>query len=277
MSATNEQHINSAPRQAAPGENNRTAFRAGGTAVIVAGLAGTTWFALELMPPLLGFDDTDNPAVSLDYLHQHPQLYAFAGITMFAMALALIVASFAVSDALGPRTSSLTRRSLSALGLFSAAFFLMHGVLRSSVGALLYIESLKSSWGESTYLTIQALGIHGFAQAGIMTLGVWAVGICAAGARSRTLPLWLCVLGVLPGLRVAILTAGPFMQAGMGDSGANAGTGAIDMSEFLWLGSIALIPLAMLWWLGLGVVLLLKSRHTASRTPATCPSGRLGT
>ncbi|MEO8222350.1 MAG: hypothetical protein ABI563_16365, partial [Specibacter sp.] len=266
---TSEQNINPAPRQAAPGAGNRAALRAGGTAVTMAGLAGTTWFALELMPPLLGFEDTDNPAVSLDYLRQHPQVYAFAGITMFAMALALIVASFAVSDALGPRISSLTRRSLSALGLFSAAFFFMHGVLRSSVGALLYIESLKSAWGESTYLTIQALGIHGFAQAGIMTLAVWAVGICAAGARSRALPLWLCVLGVFPGLRVVILTAGPFMTAGTGVSGTNGGTGAIDLSEFLWLGSIALIPLAMLWWLGLGMVLLLKARHTREPGPGS--------
>lgn len=267
MSASSEQHISPAPRQAAPGTGNRAALRAGGLAVIIAGLAGTTWFVLELMPPVLGFDDTDNPAVSLDYLHQHPQVYAFAGITLFAMALALIVASFAVSDALGPRTGSLTRRSLSALGLFSAAFFFIHGVLRSSVGALLYIESLSDAWGESTYLTIQALGIHGFAQAGIMTLGVWAVGICAAGARARALPLWLCVLGIFPGLRVLILTAGPFMTAGSGDSGTNGGTGAVDMSEFLWLGSIALIPLAMLWWLGLGIVLLLKTRHTREPKP----------
>jgi hypothetical protein len=54
------------------------------------------WVTLELLPPALGFDDTDNPAVSLDYLRQYPQFYLLAGATVFIMAIANIVASFAV-------------------------------------------------------------------------------------------------------------------------------------------------------------------------------------
>ncbi|SEE49535.1 hypothetical protein SAMN04489740_1559 [Arthrobacter alpinus] len=265
MSATSEQRSVPAPRQAGPGDGNRAALRAGGIAVMIAGLAGVTWFALELMPPVLGFDDTDNPAVSLDYLRQYPRIYAFAGITLVIMAMALVVASFAVSDVLAPRTNSITRRSLSALGLFSAAFIFMHGVLRESVGPLLHIDGSNGGWGESAYLTLQMVGIHGFAQAGIITLSLWAVGICAAGAISRTLPLWLCVLGVFPGLRVMMLLAGPFMVGTTSD--ANPGAPANGMGEILWLGSIALIPLGMLWWLGLGVVLLLKSHHNRQRGP----------
>lgn len=244
----------------------RSALRAGGMAVIIAGLAGITWFALELLPPVLGFDDTDNPAVSLDYLRQHPQVYPFAGVTLFIMAIAYIVASFAVSDALAPRTSSITRRSLSALGLFAAAFVFMHGVLRESVGPLLYIDSRNSGWGESAYLTIQMLGTHGFAQAGLLTLSVWAVGICVAGARSHSLPMWLCVLGLVAGLRLVMLIAGPFMTAASA-SDPNVGTALNDVPEFLWLGSVALIPLGMFWWLALGVVLLVKSRPNREQRP----------
>lgn len=250
-------HVSSAASAKTSAENtHRAALRAGGTAVIIAGLGGVTWFALELVPPVLGFDDTDNPAVSLEYLRQHPQFYAFAGIVLVTMAIAFIVASFAVSDALAPRTSSITRRSLSALGLMSAAFLFMHGVLRSSVGPLLYIDGMNSRWGESTYLTIQALGIHGFAEAVLLTLCLWTVGISVAGARSRALPLWLCVLGLVTGLRLVVVMAGPLLTAA-----------SIEVPGVFWIGSMALIPLAMLWWLGLGVVMLVKSRHNQEQRP----------
>lgn len=250
MHATSEHNTTSAPEESAAESTKRAASRSGGIAVIVAGLAGIALFALEVMGPVLGFDDTDNPAVSLDYLHQHPQFYAFAAIAAFIMALANIAASFAISDVLGPRTSSITRRSLSALGLFAAAFLFMHGVLRDSVGPMLYIDSLKSEWGESAYLTIQLLGTHGFLAAGFVALAIWSVGICMAGARSRSLPIWLCVLGLVAGLRLVILMAGPLMT-----------TAAIEAPAFVWVAAMALIPLGMLWWLALGIVLLAKSRR----------------
>ncbi|TFC50316.1 DUF4386 family protein [Cryobacterium sp. TMB3-1-2] len=235
---------------------NRAALRAGGITVVIAGLGGIAWFTLELLPPVLGFDDTDNPAVSLDYLRQYPQFYPLAGVALVTMALAFVVASFAVSDALAPRTSSITRRSLSALGVLSAAFLFMHGVLRLSVGPLLYIDGMNSSWGESAYLTIQTLGIHGFAQASLLSLCVWTVGISVAGARSRALPIWLCVLGVVTGLRLVVVVAGPILTAAR-----------LDLPEIFWLGSMALIPLSMLWWLALGVVLLVTSRPIRKRKP----------
>jgi hypothetical protein len=266
MRATSEQGSSPTPEKTATESTNRAALRAGGAAVLIAGLAGITWYALELLPPLLGFEDTDNPAVSLDYLRQYPQVYAFAGVTVFIMAIADIVASFAVSDALAPRTSSITRRSLSALGLFAAAFVFMHGVLRESVGPLLYIDSLKSEWGESAYLTIQMLGTHGFAQAGLIMLSVWAVGISVAGARSRALPIWLCIVGLIAGLRLAMLIAGPFMTAPSAFD-TDAGTALNDLPEYLWLGSMALIPLGMIWWLALGIVLLVKSRPNREHRP----------
>ena len=256
MRATNQHNSRTAPAKTAAENTNRAALRAGGIAVVIAGLGGITWFALELLPPVLGFDDTDNPAVSLEYLRQYPQFYPLAGVVLLIMAIAFVVASFAVSDALAPLTSSLTRRSLSALGLISAAFLFMHGVLREAVGPLLYIDGMNSRWGESAYLTIQMLGTHGFAQASLLTLCLWSVGISVSGARSHALPIWLCVLGILTGLRFVMLIAGPFLTAA-----------SIDLPEFLWLGSVALIPLGMLWWLGLGVVLLVKSRPNREQRP----------
>lgn len=256
MRATSEVNSQTTLAETAAGNLNRVALRAGGTAAVVAGLGGITWFTLELLPPLLGFDDTDNPAVSLDYLRQYPQFYPLAGVVLFIMSIAFVIASFAISDALAPRTSSITRRSLSALGLISAAFLFMHGVLRASVGPLLYIDGMNSRWGESVYLTIQMLGTHGFAQASLLTLCVWAVGISVAGARSHVLPIWLCVLGIVTGLRIVMLIAGPLLTAT-----------SIDLPEVVWLSSVALIPLGMLWWLGLGVVLLVKSRHNREQGP----------
>lgn len=256
MSAISEHNSSTASAKTAAGNTNRAALRAGGIAVLIAGLGGIAWFALELLPPGLGFDDTDNPEVSLDYLRQFPQFYPLAGVVLFIMAIAYVVASFAVSDALAPRTSSLARRSLSALGLLSAGFLFMHGVLRESVGPLLYIDGMNSGWGESAYLTLQMLGTHGFAQASLLVLCIWAVGISVAGARSNALPIWLCVLGVVTGLRLVILIAGPFLTAT-----------SFDLPDFLWIGSVALIPLGMLWWLGLGVVLLVKSRLNHEQRP----------
>ena len=258
MRAASECNNSPAPEKTVATSANRSALRAGGMAVIIAGLAGIAWFILELMQPVLGFDDTDNPGVSLDYLRQHPQFYTLAGIALFIMAIAYIVASFAVSDALAPRTSSITRRSLSALGLFSAAFFFMHGVLRESVGPLLYIDSVNSGWAESAYLAVQMVGIHGFAQAGLLALCAWGVGISAAGARSHALPMWLCILGLVAGLRLVLLIAGPVMTAA-----------EIDLPVFLWILSIALIPSGMLWWLCLGVALLVKSRRNRKLKPVS--------
>jgi hypothetical protein len=249
MRAVSEPNSSPAAEETAAGSTNRGALRAGGIAVLIAGLAGIVMFALEVMGPVLGFDDTDNAAVSLDYLRQYPQFYALSAVAVFIMAFAYVVASFAISDVLAPRTSSLTRRSLSALGLFAAAFFLMHGVLRESVGPLLYIDTLNGAWGESAYLTLQMMGTHGFLGAGLLTLGVWSVGICVAGAHSRSLPIWLCVLGLVAGLRVVVLMSGPLTAAA-----------AIELPGEIWLASLALIPLGMLWWLALGVVLLVKSR-----------------
>ena len=65
----------------------RGVAKAGAAAIIVFALAGLAWFALELAPPVYGFADTDSPAVSLQYLRAHPDIYAWAGNVLFVMAI----------------------------------------------------------------------------------------------------------------------------------------------------------------------------------------------
>ena len=228
--------------------------RFGALSLIVFAIAGIAWFALELAPPLLGFEDTDDPSVSLQFLREHSDIYVLAGIVLILMAITLTVATFAVSDVAAPRSNSLALRSTSAFGLFSAAFFFAHGAVREGAGPLLYIDSLNHDWGQAAYLAVQMVGIHGFAQAAIFGLCTWAVGISLICLRSKAIPLALCALGALPAFRL--------MSALLGPLGV--------LPDGLWFLSMASIPGVMLWCLILGIVLLRKA-STASRD--RMPSG----
>lgn len=228
------------------GKHTGSGTRIAGVSAMVTGLAGAIWFFLESAPPRLGFDDTDNPLLSLQFLDQYSVVYAQAGVALFTMAIALIVSAHAVSDALAHRANPLALRVVTTIGLFSAAFFFMHGVLRLSVLPILYVDSLRDEWGQAAYLVSQFAGIHGFAQGGIVTLCLWAVGISLIGFRTRALPIALCALGVVPAFRlVGIL--GPF--------GVSA--------DGLWIFFMASIAGVMLWTLVLGLVLLLRRAPSA--------------
>lgn len=220
--------------------------RAGAFALIVASLAGIAWTALELVQPSLGFDDTDSPGVTLKFLAIHADVWVNASMVLLLLAGSLLVATFAVSDVLAQQSSRLTVRSISAAGTFAAACFFMFGVLRGSAHPLLYIEALDRAWGESAFLVIQMVGIHGFAQAGILAFCLWAVGVSTAGLRSGALPRAVCLLGVIPTIRVVLLVLGP--------------TGAIEtLPDGLWVVAMIAIPGAFLWALILGLVLLRRS------------------
>ena len=150
---------------------------------------------------------------------------------------------FAVSDVLAPRADSLALRSASVLGQFSAVSFLMFGVVRLSTGPLLYIDSLDRDWGEAAYLVVQVVGVHGFAQAGVFALCLWAIGISLIGLRTRALPVAICLLGAIPVIRILGLL-GPL------------GVLPDDMPDGLWIVFTVSIPGVMLWCLILGLVLL---------------------
>lgn len=219
--------------------------RAGGIALVIYAVASVAWFALELTPPGLGFEDTDNPAVSLDFLREHGITYAYAGLALFTMAAGLLVGSLAVSDRLAQPPPSLAARATSAVGLAAALFFFGHGVLRNSAGPLLHVEGLNPSWGESAYLAVQMVGIHGFAQGGLVAFSAWAVLVSYLGWRTGAIPGWIALLALLPAFRLATSLLGPFH--------------VLDRFEdTLWIASMASIIGSMFWPLALGLWLLIR-------------------
>jgi hypothetical protein len=228
--------------------------RLGALSAIVAGVAGMVWFVLELAPPNMGFDDTDDPSVSLQFLHLHADLYQFAAIALIVMGIALAIAVFAASDVMAPRADRLALRSVTAFGLFAAVLLFMHGVLRGAAEPLLYIDSLDHDWGQAGYLVLQLVGIHGFAQGGLLALCIWAVGVSLIGLRTGTLPRGLCLLGVLPAIRILGLLIGP--------------TGLLP--DGFWFVGIAAIPGTILWCLLLGIVMLRRS--AARPDPSLAPA-----
>lgn len=225
---------------------------AGGIALLVFGVGGVAWFALETTAPRLGFEDTDSPAVMLAFLRAHPEVYGQACAVLLVMALALTVAVLAVHDALAPGRSSLALRSTTAFGLFSAGCFFLLGVVRGMVGPLLHIDRLDPAWGEAGYVVVQLVGTQLIAQGGTLALAIWIAGLAIFGIRTRRLPLALCLFAAVPALRIAGII-GPLSLA----SGASA-EGAPD---WLWIVFMAAIPGTMLWIVGLGLLLLLRGRR----------------
>lgn len=226
--------------------------RVGAIATIVAGIAGVVWFALEIVPPSLGFEDTDSPAVMLEFLRGHSDVFLQAADVLLLLAICLTIATFAVRDALLPRADSLGLRFVSAMGLFAAAFLFMNGVVRASAGPLVYIDGLDHDWGAAAYLAVQMVGTHGFAQGGTLAFCIWAIGVSLIGLRTRTLPAALCALGVIPAFRLLTLLLGPW---GL-------------LPDGLWIVAMIAIPGTMLWCVFLGVVLL---RRSFARRPAQEP------
>jgi hypothetical protein len=233
--------------------------RAGALALIVFAVAGATWFALELVQPGAGYADTDSPAVSLAFLRLRPDVYAQAGVALLVMAAALTMGVLSTQAALASRADGLVLRTATAAGSLAAACCFFHGVLRLAIQPLLYIDGLAQGWGESAYLAMQLLGIHTFAQGAIVALAAWAVSVSVLGARTRALPLGLCLLGVLPALRLVGI-AGPFISI---DG---------ELGGLVWLALMAAIPGSLAWTGLLGVVLLRRAvaiRRGRAVLPAT--------
>ena len=222
-----------------------------GLSTILFALAGIAWFALELVPPSLGFEDTDDPAVSVLFIREHPEVFIQAGLVLILMSIFLTIAVLAVADAAKRRAGGVALTSVSTFGLFSAAFFLVFGALRvGASGPLLHIAGLRDDWGETAYLVVQMAGVHGVGQAGVITLCLWAVGLSLIGLRTGVLPRALCVLGMLPAIRLVGVTLGPL--------------GVLPDSDLLWPIFMAAIVGTMLWFLLLGIVLLRRSFGSAA-------------
>lgn len=222
--------------------------RIAGIALVAFAAASVAWFALELSPPSLGFEDTDDPAVSLEFLRQHGIVYAYAGAALFAMAGSLIVASSAIADHLARTQRTLAARIAGSIGLTAGIFFFGHGVLRLAFRPMLHIDSLEPAWGEGAYLAVQMAGLHGFAQGGIVAFSTWAVAVSFIGVRDGFVPRWVAVLAVLPAFRLVTSMLGPF--------------GVLEAwGDVLWIVFMAAILGSMLWPLALGISLTLRGRH----------------
>jgi hypothetical protein len=245
------------PENSATGDRGPVmgATLAGALAVLAFALLGIAWIVLEIAQVGAGLTDGDDPSVALAFLRANPDAYAGSGLVLLLMAVTLTVAALAVSDVLEPRADRLALRTVTVLALFSAAAFLLFGVLRLSTGPLLYIDGLQPAWGEGAYLIIVMAGIHGLGQAGILTLCLWAVGISLIGIRTKAIPTAVCVLGVLPFIRLVSLF-GPL------------GILPEDLPDGLWFVFLLAIPGAMIWCLALGLSLLRRPAMATAPTVA---------
>ncbi|MEP6639775.1 MAG: DUF4386 family protein [Chloroflexota bacterium] len=237
----------------------RNASRVAGLSTLAFALAGLVSFALQLVPPSLGFEDTDNPLVSIAFVRAHPDIPVMTGLSLILMAIALTVSVLSVAEVTAPRADSLALRCLSAFGLFAAVLFLVTGGLRiGASGPLLHIANLREEWGEAAYLAAQVAG-QAVGISAIVGLCLWAVGLSVIGRRMRVLPTWLAFLGIVPALRLVVSTLGPL--------------GLLPDSELLWILGMVSIPGTMVWCLLLGIVLLRRGfgstrEHLAVRVPA---------
>ena len=135
---------------------------------------------------------------------------------------------------------------MTVFGLLAAASFLGLGVTRMSAGPIAHIEGLQPAWGEAAYLAILMIGTHGLAQAALLTMSIWAVGVAVLGWRTRTVPSVVAGLAFLPGIRLLAIL-GPL---GLGEG-----------ADILWVAFIASIAGTLIWLLALGLAL---SRATVS-------------
>ncbi len=215
-------------------------------APVVAGFAGLGWFWAELAPQRLGFEDTDDPRVSLEFLAADETAWPMAGLFLATAAIALIPTVLAMRDRLTTATASLAAagnpdtvavRSLAVIGLLAAAMFFAMAVIRMAGGPVRYVQGLDQSWGETAYLVTQFVGVHLAAQAGGLMLAAWIAGTAWLGARRRVIPIALAMLGIVPALRLLVIL-GPF-ASGLGDG--------------LWLFLLAGIPVAFVWLVLLGL------------------------
>lgn len=184
----------------------------GGAATIVVGLGLAGFFGLEGYRGSLGFEDADNPEVMVEFLRQHAQLYTLTGLVFVIIAAAMVLAVVAVWRVAAPRGRGLAMQFASVFGLFSAAFFFAHGVLRvQSPDTIVHIDNLSHESGLAAYAAVQMAGTQGFASSGAFALAVWGVGIAIGSIGSGILSKPVLSLTVLPVLFLLSALGGPLL------------------------------------------------------------------
>lgn len=184
----------------------------GGICLIAFSLAFIGVFALESSRIQLGFEDGDNPEQSITFLREYSVIYEVSGTLQIMMSIALVVSVLVVANTLGQETSDLPVNISSVFGSFAAAGYFLNGALRlAAARPLLYIDGLNHEWGITAYLVVQMVGIQGFAQAAIVNLGFWAIGLSLVTAQRRLLPRAIPLLAVFPAFHLIAAIFLPFL------------------------------------------------------------------
>lgn len=184
----------------------------GGILLIAFSLAFIGVFALESSRVQLGFDDGDNPEQSIEFLHEYGVIYEVSGTLQILMSVALVVSVLVVANTFSQGTPDLPVNISSVFGIFAAAAYFLNGALRlAAARPLLYIDNLNHDWGITAYLVVQMVGIQGFAQAAIVNLGFWAIGLNVIAARRRLLPKAITLLAAFPAFHLIAALFLPFM------------------------------------------------------------------
>ena len=232
--------------------------RVAGLSAIVFAVLGVLWFNLESTPPRLGFEDTDDPSVMVQFIRENPAVFIQAGTTLLLMSVTLTIAVLSVATVFVPGSDSVSLRATSAFGLFAAGLFLFGGAVRvGSSGPLLHMAGLREEWGAAAYVAAQVVS-QAVLIGGTLALCVWAVGLSLIGARTKVIPLALCLLGVLPAFRIASGTFGPL--------------GLLPEADVLWILSLLSILGTIMWCLILGIVLLVRSFRSTHELAAADPA-----
>ncbi|HUR05271.1 MAG TPA: hypothetical protein VM347_22185 [Nonomuraea sp.] len=202
-------------------------------------LLGLAWIAIEFAPPNMGYADVDSPAVMLRYLADHPEIPATAVLVLFAMSITLLAGAFSIADRLAVSGGTIAVRVVTTIGLVAAVSYFGLAVVRASGGPLMYVNGLNAAWGEAGFVTMLMLGTHGFEESAVTAAAMWAAGVSLLGARSQAIPLPVCLLGVVPAVRLVTIL-GPLHL----------------LPEEAWLLTVVSIPAFFLWTLALGVALV---------------------
>lgn len=217
-----------------------------GFAVLVTALLGLAWTVVEILPPALGYTDTDDPSVMVRFLRDFPVIYRVDGVLLVLLSVALVAAVVGVADhrrRVGPL--GLVVRTASIFGLFAAALLLpLAGLRVASTSTLLHADGLNPEWGEAAYLSVQMVGTQSLGAGAVIALCGWAVGLCVDARTSYALPRWLAYLGVIPATRLLLALSAPLA--------ANEGTG----SSVLWVVYMLAVPGTTIWFLLLGITLI---------------------
>lgn len=220
-------------------------------APLLSGLAGLGWVWAELAQQRAGFPDTDDPAVSLQFLAANPGAHAVAGLWLLVASLALIATVLATSRRLDVE-GSLGAEYLRVVGILAGAMLVGMAFTRFAAGPVRYVQGLDQAWGEAAYLVTQFVGTQLLAVGGLLLLAIWIAGAAWLGAARDVLPRPLAALALLPAFRLVGI-AGPL---GFTFDGG-------------WLLTMLAIPAAFAWLAAFGAWQLVRPSSRSQVAAAT--------